>query len=742
MRTNGATLPGESRTHFSRAELVTDLAVVIAMVACVIAIGAYAPSSTYRYAQLQQMGAVVGTVHALCDPPGTERDEKYGNWLLPRDQMGGLARKPQLYAWLDAVVLILTGIYNDFTFRFPTVAAAFVAAVLVYFLGRRWHGRAVGLLAACLWVCIHHMGKLMYVAVTDVMLTVWITASIMCADRLLFHPAPPGRRRWWAVGLWLTMILAAMTKGWGVVNLVLVGLTLALALAVGPGLGIFRGAGGRMRDIFRSARRRSDLSATGKSRFGRICFGWAAAFSFAARTSAVSLVRARLDRRLLVAARLTLRRWWRAMKKTHFGWGILAMAAVLGPVWWGMFRVGGEEFREIVRFEFIGRITGRGKVVPHGASAPAIAYLIYYMMPVTVFAIGAMVLVRPRRWFAKGSATFLPLCWIVAVVLPFSLTHGFRPDYLLPCYAAGAIMGAWAIEQVRIRARGGARVASSLRHVFAAVAIVVSLGAALLAAAYLAYERMPGLVTKSLKMPAGDTMCTATWYVLAALLPLGLAGVATAIWASLSWRLRTVAAVAVVAMLAVMFLDRHMITTAAKTGDGERMLQFAAAARQRVRGDQFAVYRAEKLGTELYLSRFGRRIGGPDSYASCTGRGLGAGRAARSHARQAIEALAAGGCRWLVTCDRGLVELGAYEPGRQGDFELETADGTDARFRTHPGCFGRVALLTKPILSQQWGRIYLIRLAPDAISEALRREEIWRQALWTGHMSAREEGDD
>jgi len=669
-----------------------DVAMILALTAAVVAISASGPSTTYRYAQLQQIGAVVGTVHAVSDPPGAERSEKYGSWLLPRDQMGGLARKPQLYAWLGAATLMLTGTYNDFTFCLPTVVAAFVAAVLVYFLARRWHGRRAGLLAACLWVAIHHMGKLMYVAVTDMLLTVWIIASVMCADRLLFHRAAPGKQRWWAVGLWITMILGAMTKGWGVLNLILVGLMLALATAVGPGFGAVRHAGG-------------------------------------------------VGRKLLVVLRLILRRWRRAIKATRFGWGMLAMVAVLAPVWIGMFSTGGEEFREIVRFEFLGRVTGRGAVVPHGASAPAIAHLLYYMLPVTVFAAASLLLVRPGAWLSDKSPVFLPLCWIIAVVLPFSLTHGFRPDYLLPCYAGGAIMGAWAVEEVCRRGRGGGRAASAMRHLFAAVAIVLSLCVALVAAAFLYHGLLPASLAKGLKMPPVDVIRPWTWYIMPALVAAGVIGLATAILASLRWRVRTVTAVAIVGMLAVMFFDRHVLTTAAKTGDGERLVRFAMEARGKIAGESFSVYRAEKLGTEPYVGRFARRIGSADAYDELVKRGTEPARAAETHAEQALKALAGGKASWLVTCDRGLVELGAYRIDDHAEFKLKMDNGRKVRFRTDPDSFGTVVVQTQPIVSQEWGRVYLVRLDAGKL-QALCLDRIWLQAEWTGHRSGKQDDDD
>jgi 4-amino-4-deoxy-L-arabinose transferase-like glycosyltransferase len=167
---------------------LTDIVLILILITCAVACSAHAPSTTYAYAQLQQIGAVVGTIES-------------GNWVLPRDQGGGLARKGQLYAWLDAPVLMLTGIYDDFTFRVPTVAAALVMGVLVYLLAVRWYDRATGLLAACLWIVIQHMSKLAYLAVTDMLVTAFITGSILCADRLLFHRAPPAARGRWVAGL-------------------------------------------------------------------------------------------------------------------------------------------------------------------------------------------------------------------------------------------------------------------------------------------------------------------------------------------------------------------------------------------------------------------------------------------------------------------------------------------------------------------------------------------------------------
>jgi len=661
------TLPTTPAAAAGRKRAAADLALVLAMVACVVAISAHAPSTTTAYAQLQQIGAVVGTIET-------------GNWLLPRDHTGGLARKGQLYAWVDAPILMLTGIYNDFTFRLPTVASSFVAAVMIYLLGRRWYGRRAGLLAACMWASIHHMAKLMYVALTDMMVAALILASIFCADRLLFHPAARRRRKWWVLGLWATMILGGLSKGRGLLNVGVVGLMLAPAVALWPG-----------------------FAAAGRAR------GYAG--------------------KAVVVVRLAGRRWWRAMKATAFLPGMAVTAGVLLAVWLAMLAEGGQEFRKIVDYEIWARITGSGPRAPHPKSVPTIVNLLYYMLPVTVFAAGAMVLAGPRRWLSRKSPLLLPLCWLVSVVLPFSLTHAARHDYLLPCYAGGALMGAWAVEEIARRAAAGRadRTASGVRHAMAAAAIVISALLMLAPAAMLFCEHLPRKLARYLS-PA--IVAPETWWVLAFLIPAGVAGLWTAVAASLKWRVRTVSAVVIVGMLGVMFVERHAIARQARTGDGERLLRFAMAAREKIGADRFAKFRIGKLGTELYIGRFGTAVAPARPVA---------GDDVKAAARSALANLKAADVPWLITCDKGLVELGAAEPAVEASYRLKVA-GKKVRFRTAAGLLGAVEIQSEPVISQRWGRAYLIRLDRAKLADCL-AGEIYARAVLPDFASGRQEED-
>jgi 4-amino-4-deoxy-L-arabinose transferase-like glycosyltransferase len=688
-----------------------DIGVVVLVVAAVIAIAAHAPSDTYAFAQYRQIGAVLGTLNG-------------GQWLLPRNHEGRLARKPQLYAWLCAPVVWATGAYEDFVFRAPTLAAAVATGVMVYLLGRRWYGRRAGLLAGCLWGTLLHMSKLSYIATTDMLLTVWFTASVLCVDRLVFHPVRRGSRLRWVVGLWATVILGALSKGWGVASIPLIAVMIAIAAAVGPGFKAARLAGG---------------------------FGG----------------------KLGLGARLVARRWWGASRAIGLLPGLGAVLVVLGLLFLAMLSVGGEEFKDILRYEVWRRATGEGEGAPLAGSVPPAAALLFFTLPASVFAVGALVLTGPGRWFWRKGPLCIPLCWIAAVVIPYSLVHGFRPDYLLPCYAAVALMGGWAVDEIARRGRGSGKITGVLRHVFAAAPVILGLTVVCMGLALLYPREATELVGRLLgrwpkvvesvrtSLAAPEAAGPETWAMLAAAVVLGVVVPVVGVWASLRWRLRTVVAAAIVAMIGVVFLDTHFLSRHARAGDGENILRFARQVRPLIDDEGFAVYRMEKLGTELYLGRFGRLIRLPEDRCP-TG--------AASRPLGPLDALNALGETWLLTCDRGLVELGAAQLDQTGDFtlpmDLSFPDqqgssvltggagtlewGPDGRcvlvvdkargyvlpvdpsalkrdkegqwllkvslsFRVHPGQLGRIVAFSPPIRSQRWGRMYLIRLGPRPI---------------------------
>ena len=619
---------GERRElHPSCARTAADLAILLLLISVVLATLAHAPSNQYAYAQLRRVSTAISMLTG-------------GEWLLPGNQAAGIASKPQLYPWLTAMALHLTGLYDDVIFRLPTLLATAATGVLLYFLARRWYGRRVALLAGCFWISCLHMQRVAYLAATDMLLTLWVTVSIFCADRLLFHRCVR-RDRWkWAVGLWASMILGALSKGWGVVNLALVGTAVGLAVVVAPGFGALR--------------------------------------------------RVRVGLRWLLAGRLALRRLARAMGATGFGWGVLAMAAVLGPLWIAMFLRGGEAFQKLVYFEFFQRFTGHGQHAPSPSSAPAIAHLLYSCIPASAFAIFAVLQVPLRRWFSRAGAIYLPLSWVLGVLVPFSLAHGFRPDYLLPCYGAVAMLAAWGVERIARRTDVGGAGVLALRRAMAVAAVVMCLGAAILAGGYALREHLGSAGQRAFRMPA--SVAPETWWVLYALAPLGVALAGAAVVWSRRLRPRRVAVAAMLGCVGIMFSYTHMASRHARTGDGDAMRTFARQARGILCDERPLVFRTHKLSVELYLGRLGRTVAGVEE----------------------INRLSE---PWLITTDRGLCRLGACRKDAQGRHVIRAREQTDdgqvvrkVRMRTLPEAFGDVALCSRAVESQNWGRIYLIRL--------------------------------
>ena len=605
-------LAGRNVTPAGRTAL--DIALILLVAGAMIAICARGPCNTYAYAQAWNAGTGMGIL---------ER----GDWLLPRDQMGRVPRKPPLLAWAEAAVLSVVPVRDDFVFRVPTILAGLATAVLVYLFGRRWFDRRTGLLAACLWLVGLHMGKQLYLVTTDMLLTLWITASIFSADRLLFNrTSAPGRTKW-LIGLWASMILAALSKGWGIVSVPVVGGFVALASALEPGFGELGGLG--------------------------------------------------LGARLAGAARLVPRRWGAAIRRVGLGWGLLAMVAVLGALLGGQLLRGGQELRDVMNFEIVQRATGGGDSPPSPSHGPRVLNLIYFALPGSVFAIGAVIL---------GSRRMVrPLCWAAAVVVPFLLPHGFRSDYLLPAYGAVALMGGWAVEElVRRRANRG-RAASAVRHMIAAAPVVIGLGLAGASLAYLLRGHMPQSWQRLLPMPIWTQ--PETWYVVSGLVAVGAATLGLAVFTSLAWRIHALAWVTIISMLGVHYFASNILSRHAVQPDGEIIRAFSMRARSIMGRDSFAVTGIRQLGCELYIGRFGRTDSAGQPFVS---------------ARQVDLSDAA----WLIVADRGLLDLGAAEADPNGDYKAYKA----GRYRTTPQDLGQVVLASAPVRDRDFGRVYLIRL--------------------------------
>ena len=636
-------------------QTVLDVAAIALLLAAVVAVNVHAPSHFYAYAQRWQAGATLGMLDA--DSPTRLPG---GQWLLPHNQAGGVMRKGPVFSWLCAAGLAATRTYDDWSYCLPTIAATLGLGLCTYVLGRRWYTRRVGVLAACMLITTAEMFGQTFMATTDVLLGLWMALAIICADRLTFHPCRKGRRPWWIAGLWLSMLLAAWTKGWGVVNVPIIGGTFAAAGMFGGGfrvLRIARGAG----------------------------------------------------EKLVLGGRLLMRRLWWLTRAVNLWWLIAVLGATAGLLY-VMYLEDPVQFPRVLEFEVLHRTTGSGGDPSPGSPQRVLRVpnLVYSLLPLSVFAMGSLLLVHPKRWLTRRGPIYLPLWWIIMTVVAFSVPNGFRPDYLLPCYPAMALMAAWAVDRLARRVQQPAARVRVLRHAFAAVPVVIGVALAAAPFAYWYHDTMPAFISQAMPLPtiAGED----TWAALAAAVFLGVGVLVWGVIASLKWRVRQVAAAACVGMLGVAFLYTHFLSRHARTGDGETMRKFAAAADEAVGDDEFVTYYTTGVCVRVYMGRLGPVLSRP-----------GTGRALpievtweQLHAERRI--------RWLITCDRGLVEMGQFRPlpknareDPEGTYRVRAMGGWWT-FQVLPELLadGTVLVSDRPVEANGWGRLYLIPLRPGA----------------------------
>jgi 4-amino-4-deoxy-L-arabinose transferase-like glycosyltransferase len=145
----------------------------------------------------------------------------HGHWVLPIERGNVPATKPPVYNWVAAPFVWLIGSTSEIAHKMPSILALIACWVLVLRTGRHieslagWRGNALGAIAAIALVCCYPMFKLGYLARPDMLLTLWCTIGWLLATRLLLdsREAAASHRRLRALGFWLCVTLAALTKG-------------------------------------------------------------------------------------------------------------------------------------------------------------------------------------------------------------------------------------------------------------------------------------------------------------------------------------------------------------------------------------------------------------------------------------------------------------------------------------------------------------------------------------------------
>lgn len=140
-------------------------------------------------------------------------------WLLPDDTLGHLATKPPLVNWL-AAPWVAMGFWSEWAVKLPMLLASLCTLGIVVGMGRHLLGRCAatakwsaegGLLAGLAWLTTPATMESLYHCRPDPVLVTFLVAAWALATLALEgssrHP------RWTAVGLWVAVGLAGLTKG-------------------------------------------------------------------------------------------------------------------------------------------------------------------------------------------------------------------------------------------------------------------------------------------------------------------------------------------------------------------------------------------------------------------------------------------------------------------------------------------------------------------------------------------------
>ncbi len=287
-----------------------------------------------------------------------------GEWLIPR--VGGdlYQDKPPLFFWLLALCYAVTGSVRA-SFLLPSFAAAFAAAVLLYDIARRLHGRVEGLAAALTLVCSLQFVQTMRGAQIDPTLLALTTFSLWA---LLRHLLLGPDWRWCFAG-GLAAGLGVITKGVGFLPLLLLVLYAALRRT---GWHDLTPAPGRVR--------------------------W-----------------------LLVPAGF-----------------LLAVSVWLLPMLWHVAEVGTPELI-VYRDEILFQQTVERYATAWHHVRPWWFFVVEVIPPLWLPGSALLFWLVPRwrdDWRARRASVWLPLGWVLLVLLFFSASPGKRGVYLLPALPA------------------------------------------------------------------------------------------------------------------------------------------------------------------------------------------------------------------------------------------------------------------------------------------------------------------
>jgi 4-amino-4-deoxy-L-arabinose transferase-like glycosyltransferase len=155
------------------------------------------------------------------------------HWILPRDGLGELTRKPPMVNWLGAPIVAL-GFHNELALKLPAVLSGITTSILVFFAARflfrrldtdsdtdpadpadrsiATHATPLAMLAAAAWLASPSAVKHIYFMRPDILFTALLTGAWLASVVLLTSQHPKHPRRL-ALLIWILTAAAILTKG-------------------------------------------------------------------------------------------------------------------------------------------------------------------------------------------------------------------------------------------------------------------------------------------------------------------------------------------------------------------------------------------------------------------------------------------------------------------------------------------------------------------------------------------------
>lgn len=129
-----------------------------------------------------------------------------GNWIVQRDDRGGITSKPPVFTWAVALTAKAFGFYDEWILYLPGALAVLAMALIVLLVSDRDFGRQTAVLAPLVYLLSGPALKQVKLARTDVVFSLFVTLSVLALANAVRRRGP-----WWL--FWALAAVATLTKG-------------------------------------------------------------------------------------------------------------------------------------------------------------------------------------------------------------------------------------------------------------------------------------------------------------------------------------------------------------------------------------------------------------------------------------------------------------------------------------------------------------------------------------------------